>query len=208
MIFIICFIIAFIPVTLIFPTMVKGRKNLPRKGGVILACNHQSAADPAIIAVKLCRRRFKFMAKKEAFEKNKFFAWLLTKFGAYPVDRAGNDIAAIKKTFKFLKDGKAVCIFPEGHRIKDENGGELKNGVVMISLKTKTPIVPCIIKKCPKFFRFNKMKLGEEIRLYEMEEFKDKKVDKELLDKASEYLSLKFDELRDSLGNKKEKKND
>ena len=147
------------------------------------------------------------MAKKEAFEKNKFFGWLFRKLGGYPVDREGNDIAAIKNTFKFLKDGKAVCIFPEGHRIKSENGGELKNGVVMISLKPKTPIVPCIIKKRPRLFVFNKMKLGEEIRLYEMDEFKDKKVDKELLDKASEYLSERFDQIRESF-NKKEDKND
>lgn len=204
MIFTICFILAFIPVTLFLPTIVKGRKNLPRKGGVILACNHQSALDPAVIAVKLCKRRFKYMAKKEAFEKNKFVGWLLKKFGGYPVDREGNDIAAIKKTFKFLKDVKAVCIFPEGHRIKEENGGELKNGVVMISLKTKTPIVPCIIQKRPRFFVFNRMRLGEEIRLYEMDEFKDKKVDKELLDKASEYLTNRFNELRNSFKKAKE----
>ena len=206
MIFTICFIIAFLPVTILLPTIVKNRKKLPRKGKVILACNHQSALDPVVIAVKLCRRRFKFMAKKEAFERKKVRGWFMRKFGAYPVDRGGNDINAIKTTFKHLKDGKAVCIFPEGHRIKDQNGGELKNGVAMISLKTKTPIVPCVIQKSPKFFRFNRMKLGDPIKLYEMEEFKDKKTDKELLDKASAYISEAFNNLRNSFTKKKKEK--
>ena len=205
MIFTICFILAFLPVTILLPTFVKGRKSIPRKGKFILACNHQSALDPIVIAIKLSKRRYRFMAKKEAF-KNKLGGWFMRKIGAYPVDRSGNDINAIKTTFKHLKDGKAVCIFPEGHRMETENGGELKNGVVMISLKTQTPIIPCVFKRKPKLFRFNRMQVGEPLKLYEMDEFKDKKIDKELLDLASDYLAQKFNELRNTF--KKKEKND
>lgn len=206
MVYFICFILFALPIRLLFPTIVRGRKNLKRKGKVILACNHQSNADAFIIASCLYKRRFKFMAKKEIFEGNKFIAWLMRKFGAYPINRGANDITAIKTTFKYLNEGKAVCMFPEGTRVTSEFGGEVKTGLAMIALKTKTPIVPCIQVKKPKLFRLNKMIVGEAFNLSEMDEYKDKKVDKELIEKATEYITERFNMLREQSKQKRKNK--
>lgn len=196
MIYFICFVILVLPIRLIYLTRTKGCKHIPRKGKMILACNHQSNADAFVIATTLYKRRYRYMCKREAFEKNKLVGWFLKKFGAYPIKRGGNDISAIKQTFKYLNDGKAVCMFPEGTRISSAEGGEVKNGLAMIALKTKSPIVPCILVKKPRPFRFNKMVVGEAFNLSELEEFKDKKIDKELIEKATNLITEKFNKLR------------
>lgn len=205
MIYFICFILVALPIRIIFLMGAKGRRNIPRKGKMILACNHQSNADAFVIASTLYRRRYKFMCKREAFEKSKFVGWLLKKLGAYPISRGANDITAIKNTFKYLNEGKAICMFPEGTRVSSEEGGEVKTGLAMIALKTKSPIVPCIIVKKPRLFRPNKMVVGKAFNLSEMEEFKDKKVDKELIEKATVYITEVFNELRESNRKKKNK---
>ncbi len=208
MIFYIILIIAFIPCCLIFPTKLVGKKNLPKKGKVILACNHQSNCDAPILIYKLSKRRIYFMAKEELF-KNKFFGWFLKKMGAFSVKRGANDINAIKTTLTHLKKGHAVCLFPEGSRLVSSEKNELKNGTAMMALKTASPIVPTYFIKKTKPFTKNILVLGKPFVLNEMEMFKDKKIDKELLDEASKIISQKMFECRNEyfemLHNKKSK---
>lgn len=191
MIFYLTVIILVIPLFLIYPTRVRGRRNVPRKGRMIFCCNHQSNIDVPLVAVKLIRRRFNYMAKESLF-KNKVIGWYLKKLGGYPINRATTDLSAIKRTLGLLKDEKAVCIFPEGARLKTEDQGDLQDGAIIFALKTNSPIVPaCIIKK-PKPFIFNKMVIGEAFNLSEMEEFKGKKLSPELIAKGKEILKEKM----------------
>ena len=87
------------------------------------------------------------MAKKELFKVpivNKVVAAL----GAYPVDRGGADVGAIKRTIKMLEEGKCIGIFPQGHRQKgiDPRETEVKGGIGMIAARTEATILPCYIK--------------------------------------------------------------
>ncbi len=185
-------IIFFIPSLIVYPVRVKGRKNLP-KGRLILSANHQSLNDAVIIGFKFCRR-FYFMAKDPLFKK-KFNNWFLRKVGAFPVKRGATDITAVKTTLNLLNNDKALCIFPEGARLKTYESNELKNGVAMFSLKTKSPIVPAFFVKKTFAFKFNTLIIGKPIKLYEMEEFKDQKLYKELLSKASKIISQEIHKL-------------
>ena len=45
-----------------------------------------------------------------------------------------------------LKDKWGVLIHPEGTRSKDGKLGKFKNGAALLSIETKTPIVPAYIK--------------------------------------------------------------
>ena len=146
--------------------------------------------DPPIIAVSFFRR-FCYMAKKSLF-KNKLFGWLLRKIGAYPVDRDNIDIKAMKTTLEILKNEKALCLFPQGTRLNDVELSQLKNGAILFSLKTKSPILPCVFTKKPRIFCFNKLVIGEPIKLYEMEEFANKKVDDDLIEKGKFILFEKM----------------
>ena len=199
--FYILFAILFLPMLIICPTIVKGKKNIPKKGRFILCCNHQSNTDVFRIMSRL-KRRYKYLAKKELFN-TKIKNWFFKTMGAYPIERGKPDLQAIKKTINYLKDEKAVCIFPEGTRVTNDEKSQLKGGVVMFALKTDSPIVPCCILKKPRPFRWNKMIVGEPFKLSDIEEFKGKSTDKETIQKATELLSQKMEELKI---NTKEKK--
>ena len=185
--------IFYLPIKILFPTRIIGKKNKIKKGRVILCCNHQSNLDPPLIAVSFFRR-FHFMAKKSLF-KNKFFGWLLSKFGAYPVDRETIDIKAMKKTLDLLKNDKALCLFPQGTRLTDVEVSQLKDGAILFSLKTNSPILPCVFLKKPGLFRFKKFIIGEPIKLYEMEQFANKKINDDLIAMGKEILFEKMNNL-------------
>lgn len=187
MLFYILKAIAYIPCALfVYPVKVIGQKNIPKKGRMMLCPNHQTLNDPIIIALKL-RRRFYFMAKAPLFKK-KFNNWFLRKVGAYPVHHKENDIEAVKTTLKHLKSDRAVCIFPEGARLVTEEAHDLKNGVVNFAFKTNSPIVPAAFVKNTLAFRRNVLLIGKPFNLCEMEQFKDRKINKDVLNEASAYL--------------------
>ena len=103
----------------IFRVKVEGENNLPDEGAFIVASNHISNADPVILAVSVKnRRKIRFMAKKELFEK-KFLARLLGGLGAFAVDRKRADVASIRHAVATLEKGEHVGIFPEGTRNND-----------------------------------------------------------------------------------------
>lgn len=184
-------ILASIPLFILLPTRIIGRKNLPKKGRMIFCCNHQSNWDVVMLATKIYRRRFYYIAK-EALFKNKISALVIRNLGGYPVKKSTTDISAIKKTLSYLKNEKAVCIFPEGARLQTADKNDLRDGAIIFALKTKSPIVPaCIIKK-PALFVFNKIVIGEPFNLSEMEEFKGKKMNEELIAKGRKILKEKM----------------
>jgi 1-acyl-sn-glycerol-3-phosphate acyltransferase len=87
------------------------------------------------------------MAKKELF-KVPLLNKLVAALGAYPVDRKGADVGAIRKTIKMLGEGRCIGIFPQGHRYKgvDPRETEVKNGLGMIAIKAEATVLPCYIK--------------------------------------------------------------
>ena len=156
--------------------------------------------DPILVYLK-SNRKIHFLSKKELF-KNKFFAWILRCLGCIKIDRQNLDINATKQVFKVLKENKTLGIFPQGTRSQDEDNMEIKNGVCMFAIKSKTPIVPMYIKKKPKFLVFNKIYIGEP---FELTDFYDQKLTKEVLDAASQVVLAKFEELKLKSEEKKDK---
>ena len=191
MLFYICKAIAYIPAVLfVYPLKVVGRKNVPKTGRVLFCANHQTLNDPIMVSLHF-NRRFYHMAKAPLF-KTKFSNWFLRKLGAYPVHHKQNDIEAVKTTLKHLKQDHAMCIFPEGARLNTEEAHDLKNGVVNFALKTNAPIVPAAFIKKTLAFRPNILIVEEPFNLSEMEQFKDRKIDKDLLNEASAYLKSRI----------------
>ena len=189
-------VIFYIPLRIIYPIRVVGRKYIPRKGKIILVSNHQSNVDPIIIWHRIFRRRFKYMAKSSLF-KNKFAGFIFSSIGAYPVDRGTTDIKAIKKTLGFLKEEKAVCIFPEGTRLKTAETNELKNGVIIFALKTGSPIVPSFFQKKTKPFTFGRYDIGQPFDLaQEIGYTKGDKITDEIIEVGKKVLQEKMFELK------------
>lgn len=119
---------------------IKGKKNRPGEGPLIIMANHTSVLDPPIVG-SVMNRQVHFMAKEELF-KNPIFERFLKGIGTFPVRRGKPDRKALKNAFKLLKNDKVICIFPEGTRHKPDNLGQAKAGAVMIALKSQAPILP------------------------------------------------------------------
>lgn len=205
MFYYIALIVILLPMLIFFPTRIKGRKNVPNKGKMILVANHQTNFDALIVGTRLINRRFWFMAKSELFT-NKFKSAFYRGLDMYPVNRKHNDIKAIKTTLRLLNNNKALCIFPEGTRLQADEVGEVKNGVALFALKTNSPIVPSIFVKKPRFFRINTYIIGKPFVLNEMPEFKNKPITKDLLNHASEIISARMNELKENYLTKKNSK--
>ena len=197
MVFWICWLLVAPFVFLLCPTRIIGRKNVRKvkKRGAILSCNHQSLIDPIILKTRV-NTGFRLIAKASIF-KNKFVGWLMRKFGAYPVNRGGNDITAVKTTLGHLKNNKHVVVFPEGTRGSSGELSELKHGLVSFALKTDCYVIPAVFRKKPKFLRFNTLLIDKPFKFSDFEEFRGVKVTHEVLDNACLILSEKMKYLKE-----------
>lgn len=148
---------------------VTGKENEPMDGALLVCGNHISLVDPVFIGINL-KRQIHFMAKVELF-KNKIISKLLIKFGAYPVNRGKADLTAIKTTIKLLKSGKAVGIFPEGTRAKDDEMLEAKSGIAMFVYKTKATVLPIGVKCSGKVKLFKRIyiNIGKPVKFEELD---------------------------------------
>jgi len=178
------------------PTRTIGKKYLKniKKDSAIISYNHQSNYDAVLIKAKVVPTA-KMMAKSSLF-KGKFVSWFLKSLGAYPVNRGANDIQAVKTTLKYLKDGKKIGIAPEGTRVKEGESVEFKNGLVSFALKTDSYIVPLIFRKPTKLFKSNTILIGKPFKFSEIDGFKDVKLDKDVLNRATVVLEEKMNYLK------------
>ena len=128
---------------------VRGTENEPAadKGAYLVIANHRTWADPIYLGVVLKHRQPHFMAKKELFNIP-LLNLLIRALGAYPVNRGGADVGAIKFTIEKLKAGVTVGMFPQGHRYNkvDPRKSPVKTGAAMIALKAGVPVLPVFIK--------------------------------------------------------------
>ncbi len=148
---------------IVFFVKVKGAENLPKEGAVILAANHTSMWDPVVL-VSAISRKMRFMAKKELF-RHKLLAPILRMSGAFPVDREGNDIGAIKNALKTLKDGEIFGIFPSGTRVKGTETAEAKSGVALIAARSGAPVLPVAISGGFRLFKQVTIHIGQPLSI-------------------------------------------
>ena len=121
-----------------------GLQHVPRTGGVILACNHQSFFDPVLVGLPLSRECH-FMARDSLF-RNRCFRFLIEFLNAFPVRRAAADLRAVKECLRRLKQGAAVATFPEATRTWDGSIIPLQPGIITIAKRARCPVVPAVIE--------------------------------------------------------------
>ena len=130
---------------------ISGAEHIPERGGVMIASNHVSYLDPAIVGVGYRGRPVHFMAR-DTLWKPGFGNWWMDHVGCIPVARGTGDIRAMKLTIKALREGKVVSMFPEGTRSSDGSLRSAKSGVGMIVEKSACAVVPAYIRGSYKAF--------------------------------------------------------
>ncbi len=134
------------PAKVVFRVKSYGEENVPSDRGVIVCANHTSFSDVIVMSAST-DVQVRYMAKKELFSVPIVGA-LVKALGAYPVDRKGGDVAALRQTVAMIGEGNAVGIFPQGtrHRGKKPRETQVQHGVGLIAYRAKCDVVPVFIK--------------------------------------------------------------
>ena len=144
MLYKLCRFIANILCRCLFHLQVKGRENIYKVKGAILAVNHTSFADPVFTGVSSPRVLY-YLARKDLFQY-RFFGAFLSAINVIPFNRDVPDVGTLRQIIKLLQDGKLVLIFPEGTRSPDGDLLSGQGGIGLVALRAKVPIVPVYIK--------------------------------------------------------------
>lgn len=148
---------------LLWRAEVSGLENVPSQGGVLIAPNHISLADPPLVGC-FVSRPIHFFAKEELF-RVPLFGWYIRQLNAFPVKRFEHDVGAFKKAQTLLKQGEGVLVFPEGRRSKTGDLGKAKAGVGMLAYKAQVPAVPVCVENsnCLKHFKKIRIVYGQPV---------------------------------------------
>jgi cytidylate kinase len=122
---------------------VSGREHIPRKGPLILACNHISFWDPPLVGAWF-NRTLHYLAKVELFQ-NRVFGALLTAYNCIPIQRGPQARSALRGAEGVLDRGGAILIFPEGTRSKSGSLLPPRAGISHLAAVSRAPVVPARI---------------------------------------------------------------
>ena len=130
-----------------FRPKVKGLRNVPASGPLILASNHLSFSD-SIFMPLVVPRKVTFLAKSEYFTSPglKGFIKKLTfiALGQVPIDRSGGkrSEAALLTGLRLLKEGHCLGIYPEGTRSPDGRLYKGRTGIARMAIESAAPVIP------------------------------------------------------------------
>ncbi len=119
---------------------VKGKKNVPRKGPLIVVSNHLNNIDPPLLGASIPRDIY-FMAKQELFEP-RWVRAVVEGYGAFQVRRGGLDRKAMRRAFEHLQEGRVVGMFPEGKRSTDHQLQLPQLGAALLADRSGIPVLP------------------------------------------------------------------
>ena len=120
--------------------IVIGGENIPTDGAFVLAPTHRSYIDTPIAGV-LYKRRMRFMGKGEMWH-SKWFGWIISALGAFPVRRGQADREALTRCIEVLESGEPLVLFPEGERKDGPVVQPLFDGAAYVAARGKVPIIP------------------------------------------------------------------
>ncbi|CAN2205593.1 PlsC 1-acyl-sn-glycerol-3-phosphate acyltransferase [Candidatus Nanopelagicaceae bacterium] len=132
---------------ILFRPKVKGLRQVPGTGPVIIASNHLSFSD-SIFMPLVVPRKVTFLAKSEYFTspgpKGLLKKLTFIALGQVPVDRSGGrrSEAALITGLKVLAEGKCLGIYPEGTRSPDGRLYKGRTGIARLAIESGAPIIP------------------------------------------------------------------
>jgi 1-acyl-sn-glycerol-3-phosphate acyltransferase len=134
---------------------VKGGENIPRSGGICFVSNHNSMFD-IVLLLAYSRRLFGFIAKKEILLIPIFNIWIYMLGGLF-INRNNprKALKTINAGIARIKKGRAMVIFPEGHRSREQNLLPFHPGSLKLATQSGAVIVPVAIKGTREIYERN-----------------------------------------------------
>ncbi len=125
----------------------KGTENIPQEGPMIIAPNHQSYLDAALLSVGLPMKTLResyFYATEEHVQGalRQYFA----RHNNIIIMEWSNLRDSILKMSEVLKRGKNLIIFPEGSRTRTGRMTDFKKTFAILARELQVPIVPVCIR--------------------------------------------------------------
>jgi 1-acyl-sn-glycerol-3-phosphate acyltransferase len=122
---------------------VYGKERVPLEGGIVVASNHFSWLDPAVLGYASPRVLY-YMAKIEA-HRLPGLGTFIRAFGCFPVRRGESDRDAVRLMRTIVAEGHALGLFAEGSRQRSGVPGHVQPGAAMVALPEGAPILPVAI---------------------------------------------------------------
>lgn len=116
-------------------------RNVPMDGPLLVLSNHMSNTDPVLVQFA-SPRLLHFMARRELFSW-RFLGSFLRWWRAFPITQSSADTEALRRAVELLKDGNAVCLFPEGQLSPDGRLIDLLPGAHVI-VRRAEPVCICV----------------------------------------------------------------
>ena len=154
-----------------------GQKDISEDESYIICANHLNYLDATAVVV-FNKKNIRFICKHTIF-KHKFLNWILHLVDAIPINREKNDIEAMKRSIKALKNNELLGIFPEGTRKGMEKNVQVKNGAAFMALRSKVKVIPLGIQGSFKPFTKVCLNYGKPL---DFSKYYGKEKDKEVLD--------------------------
>ena len=110
----------------------------------VIISNHQSILD--ILLINCLRYRLKWISKIENM-KLPVLGWYLRMAGYIVIDRGNTESKEemMEKSFRCLKGGTSIMMFPEGTRSADCEIGFFKRGAFQLAINAQIPILPIVL---------------------------------------------------------------
>lgn len=166
------------------------------EGPAIIAANHVSYMDPALIGIA-CPDEIHYLAMKPLF-KIPPFGWFLKKLNAHPLRGSAGDITVVKTVLKLIKEEKKILLFPEGRRTSDGSLAAIRPGLGMLVFKSSAKVIPLYVygafeawprtKMLPKVWKSVGCVFGSPIHPGQYLEKDRKEAQKRLADDLTEKL--------------------
>lgn len=136
------------------------------KDSVLISSNHIGLFDPIALSLSFFSRRLRIVAQEELWHK-KFMRFAMKNSGVIKYRRVSMDkfdINFIVEIREILEARGVVGIYPQGHIIDNEEFNKpLMGGLAMISLMTKTPIIPFLMDSKYSVFKKTIFAIGDPI---------------------------------------------
>ena len=125
----------------------QGLKNLPRKGGAMLICNHTAYAD-ALLLQAATQRPVRFVMSRDVFKNWKWAFPFFKLTDCIPIHTSDGPRAlarSLQEARKTMEDGAILAIFPEGALTTNGNLMKFNKGFEKIAKNSNCPIIPAHI---------------------------------------------------------------